>query len=82
MTERYINIHEIKAAFSKYAKQVMKGKSFIIAIRNKPFAELRPHEPYSVERKVIFGVLKKQFKVPDEFNAPIDEFEKEFYGEG
>lgn len=74
-----LNIHEIKACFSRYAAQVMKGRSFIIAHRNKPFAELTPlKQPLRLPLR--FAVLKGQFDVPDGFNQPLPEFEKDFYG--
>lgn len=76
----YLNIHEIKAKFSFYAKQVMRGKSFIISIRNRPFAELRPLTT-KTNTKIHFGVLSGAFKVPEDFNAPLSDFEKQYYGE-
>lgn len=78
-THKILNIHEIKAYFSRYASQVMKGKSFIIAHRNKPFAELRPLEAQA-HTPLCFGVLRGEFEVPSDFNAALDEFEKSFYG--
>lgn len=58
----------------------MKGKTFIIAIRNKPFAELRPLDSQP-PAPLRFGVMKGKFTVPDDFDAPLVEFEKDFYGE-
>lgn len=80
MTTQFLNIYEIKARFSSYARQVMKGKSFIIAFRNQPFAEFRPIQK-AKPSQLTFGVLKDQFKVPDDFNASVPEFERDFYGE-
>ena len=75
----YLNINEIKDRFSYYAKQVMKGKKFTICFRNKPFAELIPLP--DVNFSVIkFGVLKDQFTVPEDFNAELKDFEKDYYG--
>ena len=52
MTTKVLNIYEIKSKFSEYAKQVLKGKSFIIAIRNKPFAKIVPLNEVQNEHNV------------------------------
>jgi hypothetical protein len=60
----------------------MRGKRFIIANRNKPFAEFRPlTSEEESKHEVIFGVLKGRFKVESNFNAPVPDFERDFYGE-
>lgn len=76
-----VNIYDIKARFSYYAKKVMSGDSFIIAMRNKPFAVLKPLEILSSNTKIKFGVLKGKFSVPNDFNKPLERFEKDYYGE-
>ena len=84
MTEKILNIFEIKSKFSEYAKQVMAGKRFIIALRNRPFAILQPYSS-STDTKIKnkprlkFGVLKGKFDIPDDFNEPLDSFERDFY---
>lgn len=75
----HINVYEIKSRFSYYARQVLKGKSFIIAYRNRPFAKFAPLDSPTVTDAIKFGVLKGKFKVPEDFNAPLDELENEFY---
>jgi antitoxin (DNA-binding transcriptional repressor) of toxin-antitoxin stability system len=81
MSDKFINIYQMKAEFSRFAKDVMKGKKFIIAHRNRPFAELRPLEE-NKKRKIIFGVLKNKIKFngPDDFNDSLDNFEQSYYG--
>lgn len=37
-----INIHDLKANLSAYARRVRAGETIIVCDRNKPFAELRP----------------------------------------
>jgi antitoxin (DNA-binding transcriptional repressor) of toxin-antitoxin stability system len=78
MTSRLLNIHEIKSRFSHYAREVMKGKSFILAIRNRPFAELRPL-PGTSRPRIVFGVLRGKFTVPDDFNEPLEDFSASYY---
>lgn len=75
-----LNIYEIKAKFSYYAKQVLKGQSFIIAYRNKPFAKFVPIPSEAVQSKIKFGLIKKKFKIPEDFNSPLLDFEKDYYG--
>lgn len=79
MSLKTLNIYEIRSRFSYYAKQVMRGKSFLIAVRNRPFAELRPL-PAKTPRKLVYGVLEGMFTVPEDFDAPLPEFESDFYG--
>lgn len=79
MSNKTINIHEIKAKFSHYAAEVMKGATFIVSMRNKPFAEFRPLSEQRVG-PLRFGILKNAFHVPKNFNAPLSDFESDFYG--
>ena len=81
MSYKFIDIYQMKAEFSRFVKDVMRGKKFIIAHRNKPFAELRPIED-SKKKRIVFGILSKRFKftLPEDFNDPIEDFEKSYYG--
>ena len=38
----HLNVHEIKAHFSKYLDLLERGETIIVCRRNKPIAELRP----------------------------------------
>lgn len=55
------------------------GGRSTIALRNRPVAELRPLRQVSTT-KLVFGVLKNRFNVPDDFDAPIASFEDDYYG--
>lgn len=82
MTTKAINIYNFKAEFSKYAKEVLRGASLIISIRNKPFAEFRPITSTKVGQ-FKYGVLKdslKGYELPDDFNDSLIDFEADFYG--
>lgn len=80
MSKSTLNINEIKANFSRYVRLAMSGKRFVIAHRNKPVAQLIPlYEATSTNLK--FGVLKGEFKIADDFDAPLVDFEHEFYGD-
>jgi len=74
-----VNIQEAKTHLSRYARRVKAGETIILCERNKPIAEIRPLP--KAKRKVRLGLYEGQFVVPDGFNAPLTEFEGEFYGE-
>ena len=79
MSNKMLNIYEFRSRFSYYAKQVLKGRSFVIASRNRAFAEFRPLTTQS-GGKLKFGLLKGKFSIPEDFDSPLGEFEKDFYG--
>ena len=58
----------------------MKGSSFVICFRNKPFAEIRPLAANSPSN-IKFGALSGQFEVPKDFDKPLSEFESDFYAD-
>lgn len=82
MDAKLLNIYEIRTRFSFYARQVMRGKSFIVGNRSKPFAEFRPLS--SAENKpnmeLKFGVLKGKVTIPADFDDPLADFENDYYG--
>jgi antitoxin (DNA-binding transcriptional repressor) of toxin-antitoxin stability system len=81
MEIKSVNIFDFKTGLSKYSKQVLKGASIIVSIRNKPFAEFRPLFSEKIN-PFKYGVLKAEFKdfdLPDDFNDPLVEFEKDLY---
>ena len=66
-----INIHEAKTHLSKIVDDVAAGAEVIIAKAGKPMARLIPLETGLQPKKL--GILKGQVKVPDDFNAPLDD---------
>ena len=50
-----LNVHEIKAQFSKYLDLLETGETIIICRRNKPIAELRPLSRPPTPRPVGLG---------------------------
>ena len=64
------NIHEIKAAFSKYLREVEKGERIIICRRNVPLAEIKPLPSRKGSRRPL-GLAKGKFQVPPEFFEPL-----------
>ena len=76
-----VNIHEAKTHLSRYARMVKKGKTVILCDHNKPFAEIRPFEQPQ-GRPLKLGVAKGEIVIADDFDAPLVEFERDFYGDG
>lgn len=68
---RVINIHEAKTHLSKIVDDVAAGAEVIIAKAGKPMARLSPISARAQPKKL--GLLKGKIKVPDDFNAPLDE---------
>jgi len=66
-----INIHEAKTHLSKIVEDVAAGAEVIIAKAGKPMARLSPINAPARPKKL--GVLKGKIKVPDDFNAPLDD---------
>lgn len=66
-----INIHEAKTHLSRIVDEVAAGAEVIIAKSGKPMARLTPIA--SMPRPKKLGLLKGKIKVPDDFNAPLDE---------
>ena len=66
-----INIHEAKTHLSRIVDEVAAGAEVIIAKAGKPMARLMPIA--AVRRPKKLGLLKGKIKVPDDFNAPLDD---------
>jgi len=69
---KVINIHEAKTHLSRIVEEVAgAGAEVIIAKAGKPMARLCPIGAVPKTKKL--GQLKGKIKVPDDFNAPLDE---------
>jgi len=66
-----VNIHEAKTHLSRLVDEVAAGAEIIIAKAGKPMARLAPIA--TPIRKKRLGQLKGKIKVPDDFNAPLDD---------
>jgi prevent-host-death family protein len=66
-----VNIHEAKTHLSRLVDEVAAGAEVIIAKAGKPLARLSPVS--TPVRKKRLGLLKGRIKVPEDFNAPLDE---------
>ena len=66
-----VNIHEAKTHLSRLVDEVAAGAEVIIAKAGKPMARLAPIA--APIRKKRLGLLKGKIKVPDDFNAPLED---------
>jgi prevent-host-death family protein len=72
-----VNIHEAKTHLSKLLERVASGEEVIIAKAGKPVARLVPIKPKRALRPL--GLARGEFVVPDDFDAPMPDFEEDFY---
>jgi len=74
-----VNVHEAKTHFSKLLERVARGEEVVIAKAGKPVARLVPiAEP---PKPRVFGALRGEIWVADDFDAPDPELEALFEGE-
>jgi prevent-host-death family protein len=66
-----VNIHEAKTHLSRLIDQVVAGREIIIAKAGRRVARLVPLDAGARPKKL--GGLKGRIKVPDDFNAPLDD---------
>jgi prevent-host-death family protein len=66
-----VNIHEAKTHLSRIIDEVAGGAEVIIAKAGKPMARLVPIVAPAKQKRL--GLLKGKIKVPDDFNAPLDD---------
>jgi len=67
--KKAVNTHEAKTHLSRLLKRVALGEEITIASRGEPIARLVPIRPSEARRRL--GMLRGQFVVPDNFNAPL-----------
>lgn len=76
-----VNLYEAKAKLGRYVKRAQRGEVIIICERNQPVAELRRLSEPTEAKRLRLGVLVG-LEVPDDFDAPLPDFERDFYGNG
>jgi antitoxin (DNA-binding transcriptional repressor) of toxin-antitoxin stability system len=70
VTTIVVNVAEAKLRLSKYLKKVEAGETIILARRNQAIAEIR-HLPKPRKSPRPMGLCAGEFKVPDDFDAPL-----------
>jgi antitoxin (DNA-binding transcriptional repressor) of toxin-antitoxin stability system len=67
-----VDADEVASDLGAYLKRVENGETLVIAIQNRPVAELRPTgAPVTTPRP--FGLCAGEFIVPDDFDSPLPE---------
>jgi prevent-host-death family protein len=75
-----VSIADMKAKFSSYLKKSLEGESIIICNHNVAVAEIVPIKKNITKgKKIRFGSARGKVKIADNFNEPLEEFEREFY---
>ena len=70
-----VNLYEAKTRLSELVDQAHGGETVIIAKAGRPMAKLVPLDA-PVKRKIIYGLLKGQFEIPPDFDAPMSDEER------
>ena len=66
-----VNIREAKTHLSRLVDEVAAGAEIIIAKAGKPMARLAPLSAPILKKHL--GLLKGKIKMPQNFNAPLDD---------
>jgi prevent-host-death family protein len=64
-----VNLYEAKTNLSRLVDQANAGEQIVIAKGGKPMAMLTPLTPK--KRTIRYGLMKGQFEVPADFDAPL-----------
>lgn len=73
-----VNMHEAKTRLSELVRLVEAGETVVLARNGTPVAELVPAKPSGGLRG---GIWKGRVWISPDFDEPMPEFEKLFYGE-
>ena len=71
-----VNVHDAKTHLSRLLERAEAGEEIVIARAGRPIARL---VPYGIERpKLLFGLLRGQVVIHDDFDADDEEIAREF----
>ena len=76
-----IKLSEAKAHLGRYARKAAQGQKFIIADRHKPVAVIGPAPQTDSGIRPKLGLMTGKATIPEDFDAPIENIENDFYGE-
>jgi antitoxin (DNA-binding transcriptional repressor) of toxin-antitoxin stability system len=68
-----ISIDEVMRGLSGCLQKVEGGETFVIVQGGKPVAELKPISPMPTTSPRPFALCAGEFRVPDDFDAPLPE---------
>ena len=66
-----VNITEAKTRLSELVMQAHQGQTVVIAKHGVPMAKLVPLDAPPTKRKIIYGLMKGEFEIPADFDAPL-----------
>jgi len=75
-----VNVHEAKTHLSRLIAEVEAGEEIIISRSGKPVARLLPFAARPPKREMGFD--RGLVEIPEDFDAPMPDFEADFYGDG
>jgi antitoxin (DNA-binding transcriptional repressor) of toxin-antitoxin stability system len=67
-----VDANEVASDLGSYLRRVENGETLVIAIQNRPVAELRPAGALMTAPR-LFGLCAGEFIVPDDFDSPLPE---------
>lgn len=74
-----IPVRELRGHLAEYLSRVRAGESLVITSHGEPVARLVPYVPDQPAPR-RFGFMAGQFSVPDDFDAPLPEYDAMFNG--
>lgn len=74
-----LKLSEAKAHLGSYARKAANGESFVITDRNRPVAMLTPYPNEQLGIKPSIGLMEGMASIPEDFDAPLKDFENAFY---
>lgn len=74
-----VGMHEAKTTLSRLVDAAQEGEEVVITRSGKPVVRLAPIEQQQ-KRESLFGVLKDEIEIADDFDELPDELLREFEG--
>ena len=65
-----VDAQKVAADLDAFLRKVEHGETVVIAVRDRPVAELRPINPLAAGPRP-FGLCAGEFVVPDDFDEPL-----------
>ncbi len=76
-----VTLDEIQRDVLGYLQRVQAGETLVIVQVDKPVATIKPIERNHTQELRPFGLCTGEFRVPDDFDAPLpEEIIKQFEG--
>jgi len=77
-----IKLSTAKAHLGRYAREAAERKEFLISDHNRPIAKLTAVTEINPRQGITpqLGLMEGQMRIPDDFDAPLEDFEADFYG--